>query len=122
MSLRAWVSAPAGTLKRFVFLLSSCIKPVVNVEHGSSSSQGAAKTGRAKASPELSAVRDERLRLAQLLHDTICQELAGICLSANASAHQFRSECPEAEEKLKEIAEQIRRAGCKLQDLMRSLQ
>ncbi len=67
------------------------------------------------------ALRRERERTADILHNTVCQELTGICLMASAAARQLHPVCPEASEKLQEIARLLQGAGTGLQEFVRTL-
>ena len=89
---------------------------------------GAAAPGpsrvRPKRKPATSAravLRRERQRVAQTLHNGVCQELTGICLMASAAAGDYRVRCPEAEQKLREIARLVQRAGAGLQEFVHTL-
>ena len=59
--------------------------------------------------------------MAQLLHDTICQELTGIELFAHAAARQHRDAAPEAGRQFAELATLLGRATQGLTEIMRSL-
>ena len=56
----------------------------------------------------------ERLRIAQRLHDTICQELTGFYLIASGAALKCRTTSPDAAQKLDDLAGKIQRAGANL--------
>ena len=66
-------------------------------------------------------LRQERRRIAQVLHDTVCQELLGFQLVAGTLALQCQTSCPEAAEKLQVLTENIQVAGRKLIALMHTL-
>lgn len=66
-------------------------------------------------------LRRERQRVAQVLHNTLSQELTGIGLMASAAARQHREDCPAAEEKFREIAALVQRAGVGLREFVASL-
>ncbi|MBV9128449.1 MAG: hypothetical protein JO117_10220 [Verrucomicrobia bacterium] len=87
-------------------------------------SPAAASTGRNAHQPPPrrdAALRRERRRIAQALHDTVCQELTGIGLLVNAAAYRYRALSPEAEQKLREIAELIQRASTTLSQFTQAL-
>ncbi len=56
----------------------------------------------------------ERQRIAQRLHDTICQELTGFYLIASGAALKYRTLSPDAAQKLEDLAGKIQRAGANL--------
>ncbi len=66
-------------------------------------------------------VEQERQRLARLLHDTVCQELTGVCFLAGAAAHQHGGAGTEAGRKFEEIAEMLQRAGAGLAGIVHEL-
>ncbi len=66
-------------------------------------------------------VEQERQRLARLLHDTVCQELTGICFLAGAAAHQHGGAGTDAGRKFAEIAELLQRAGAGLAEIVHGL-
>ena len=87
-----------------------------------------AASGESKSKPKgravpsvRAALQRERQRVAEALHNNICQELTGICLMANAAARDYHVRCPEAEQKLKELARLIQRAGAGLQEFVHTL-
>ena len=63
----------------------------------------------------------EMVRLAQRLHDTVCQELTGIGFLAAAAAHQNRTGDPRVEKQFREIADLIQRAGAQLAEIVHEL-
>lgn len=67
------------------------------------------------------ALTRERARVAEALHNTICQELTGIGLMASAAARQHHATCPEAEQQFRELADLIQRSGAGLRDFVRTL-
>lgn len=67
------------------------------------------------------AVLRERQRVATALHNTICQELTGIGLMANAAARRLHADHPEADATLREIAALVQQAGKGLQEFIRKL-
>ena len=67
------------------------------------------------------ALRRERRRLAQRLHNTICQELTGVCFLAGAAAHKHGGPDTEAGRKFGEIADLIQRAGAGLAEIVHDL-
>ena len=66
-------------------------------------------------------LRQERMRIAQVLHDTVCQELLGFQLVVGTLALQCQASSPEAAEKLQVLTERIQLAGRKLIVLMHTL-
>ena len=68
-----------------------------------------------------SALRQERQRVAQLLHNTVCQELTGVCFLAGAAAHKHGGCDPEAGRKFGEIADLVQRAGAHLAEIVHDL-
>ena len=69
----------------------------------------------------VSAVGRERQRLAQLLHNTVCQELTGICFLAGAAAQRHGAIDTDAARKFEEIADLVQRAGARLAEIVRGL-
>ena len=63
----------------------------------------------------------ERQRIAQKLHDTICQELTGFYLMASGAALKYRALSPDAAQKLDDLAGKIQRAGANLGALVSQL-
>ena len=63
----------------------------------------------------------EKVRLAQRLHDTVCQELTGIGFLAAAAAHQNHRGNPRVEQQFQEIADLIQRAGAQLAEIVHEL-
>ena len=80
-----------------------------------------AKKPRPRPPSARAAVLRERRRVAEALHNTICQELTGIGLMASAAAHRLHANHPEAEATLREIAALVQHAGKGLQGFIRSL-
>ena len=74
-----------------------------------------------KANTGPAALRQERRRLAQLLHNTVCQELTGICFLAGAAAHQHAGSDPAVGRKFEEIADLVQRAGASLAEIVHEL-
>lgn len=72
-------------------------------------------------SEERATLQRERQRVADVLHNTVCQELTGICLLASAASHEYRSVSPAAAEKLMELAGMIQCAGVGLHEFLRVL-
>ena len=70
---------------------------------------------------ELPTVQQERQQLAQRLHNTVCQELTGICFLASAAAHQHGATDKDAARMFEEIADLIQRAGAGLADIVHEL-
>ena len=66
-------------------------------------------------------LQQERRRVAQVLHDTVCQELAGLHLVLGALAHQYQVSCPEVAEKLQVLTGRIQLASSTLNDFMHAL-
>lgn len=84
-----------------------------------------AELARAHAAIEharIDAAASEQRRLAQALHDTICQSLGGISLMARATARKLREKCPEAAAELGELGQLLQRATDEVHDLVRWLQ
>lgn len=67
------------------------------------------------------AVRRERLRVAEVLHNTICQELTGIGLMASAAARRLPVDQGEVDQALREVSALVQRAGRGLQEFVRTL-
>ncbi len=67
------------------------------------------------------AVAQERQKIAQLLHNTVCQELTGICFLAGAAAHKHNTGNAEAAKKFAEIAELVQQAGAHLAEIVHEL-
>ncbi len=67
------------------------------------------------------ALRRERQRVAQTLHDTVCQELTGLSLMATVAARRYQTVCPEAQEELRKIAALLQRAGVDLGEFVNTL-
>ena len=67
------------------------------------------------------AIRAERARVAQILHDTVFQDLTGLYLMISAAARKCRQDAPEMEQKLNELAEKTRQAGTALGQIVRGL-
>ena len=67
------------------------------------------------------ALRRERERVAQMLHDTICQEVTGFHYLASALSIQCKVTDPAAAEKLQMLAEKIQTAGRELGKLISTL-
>ena len=78
-------------------------------------------TAKPGPAPSASALRRERQRLAQLLHNTVCQELTGVCFLAGAAAHKHGGPETEAGRKFGEIADLIQRAGAGLAEIVHDL-
>lgn len=80
------------------------------------------KAPKARTKPaKPSALQRERQRVAKALHDTVCQELTGICLMAMAAAREHHADCPAAEQKFRELAGLIRNAGAGLTEFVHAL-
>ncbi len=75
----------------------------------------------ASSSRPSAAVRQERQRVAQLLHGTVCQELTGICFLAGAAAHKHGAADPEIGRKFAEIADLVQQAGARLAEIVHGL-
>ncbi len=83
---------------------------------------GAKRGGRRRPSGSVeSALRRERERVAQVLHDTICQELTGFYMLACGMALKYKPLSPEAAQKLLEMAAKIQRAGVNLGEYVAAL-
>ena len=67
------------------------------------------------------AAEQERHRLAQALHDTVCQSLSGIHLMARVLARKLEARNPEVAREVRELSELLERAVGEAHDLMRSL-
>ena len=67
------------------------------------------------------ALQQERKRVAQILHDTACQDFAGMHLLTRALALEYQTSCPEVTEKLQLLTEKIQLAGSKLMALVHAL-
>ena len=68
-----------------------------------------------------SALRQERQRLAQLLHNTVCQELTGICFLAGAAARKHGGSETEAGRRFGEVSDLVQRAGARLAEIVHDL-
>ena len=74
------------------------------------------------ARPQLpAAVAQERRQLAQTLHDTVCQELTGVCFLAGAAAHKHGGVDTELGRKFAEIADLVQQAGTHLAEIVHEL-
>jgi signal transduction histidine kinase len=67
------------------------------------------------------AVAQERRRLAQTLHDSVCQNLTAAYFIAKSLDHRARETCPEVAEDLSELGEMIHGIGGELRDIMQTL-
>ena len=67
------------------------------------------------------AITQERQRIAQLLHNTLCQELTGVCFLAGAAAHKHGTVDVEAAKKFAEIADLVQQAGAHLAEIVHEL-
>ncbi len=75
----------------------------------------------AKPTPSASTLRQEPQRLAQRLHNTVCQELTGVCFLAAAAARKHGGSDTEAGRKFEEIANLVRRASAGLAEVVHDL-
>jgi signal transduction histidine kinase len=64
--------------------------------------------------------RDQR-RVAQALHDTICQSLTGIHLLASVTARRFAVECPPMAAEVMTLSDELNQAVDEVRDLVRVL-
>lgn len=67
------------------------------------------------------AAEKEQHRLAQTLHDTVCQSLSGIDLMARVIARKLQASCPEGARDLAELADVVHSAVGELHDVSRWL-
>ena len=70
----------------------------------------------------LDAAENEQRRLAQTLHDTVCQSLGGVQFLAEVIAGKVRDQCPEAAREVAALGDVIRHALDELHDLAAWLQ
>ena len=56
-----------------------------------------------------------------MLHNTVCQELTGICFLAGAAAHKHSSTDAELAKKFSEIADLVQQAGAHLAEIVHDL-
>ena len=67
------------------------------------------------------AVEQERRQIAQTLHNTVCQELTGVCFLAGAAAHKHGGADTEIGKKFAEIADLVQQAGAHLAEIVHEL-
>lgn len=79
-----------------------------------------AKAEAALAKERVEATNREQARLAQALHDSVCQSLSGVYLLARVIARKIETP-PQAAEEMKELCEMLNRASKELNDLVRWL-
>ena len=78
-------------------------------------------TAKSGSAPSATTLRQERQRLALLLHNTVCQELTGAFFLAGAEAQKHGGDYTEAGRKFSEIADLIQRAGAGLAEIVHDL-
>ena len=76
---------------------------------------------KARRSSPSRAVLAERRRLAQALHDTVCQSLTGIYLMAATLERSIRDRDAAASESVRALKGVVREASKEVQNLMRTL-
>jgi len=71
---------------------------------------------------ECDAVRRERQRITQALHDTVCQSLGGLCMEAAVLSKKLEAQQSQCAEGGKVLREMLHHAAHELRELVRSLQ
>jgi signal transduction histidine kinase len=69
----------------------------------------------------IAALDEERRRIAEHLHDTVCQTLSAVQFMAHLAARKISGESPEGAQGFRELAQHLDRASGELQELVADL-